>query len=350
MDIKKIRNSTIKIPDQRLKIRYLAFLSLKMSLKAYFSTYRSIAFRYSELKRTSFNDEEQNTSNAYIEQACEAITHLQHFIELLLKHILEDESILLAIDVRKKVGLLYNIINGNPYNERDLESERQIEFKEAFDRVIELMKLDLIDRKKYSFIEEAKGLITEINYMRNRIAHRGAYIYSYSAMDYLFGKYVFPFIKDALSFIGKEKWCKRFRGYGKNGEFNVIDELISHFKSDHCNIDKVALLKEMGRACFENPINYRLGASSETMKNEHIAIEMSKFEELGEVLHCPVCRTKSLVRTHFSVDGINESSGERNYFMVPYDIKCYCCSFNIQFHIKDSHKMNLGLPDYWEEV
>jgi len=70
-----------------------------------------MSFRFAHLKNPSNEvDDRDYYSTRYLENACEAIFHLQHFLELFIKEILEQEHILLAIDVKKNPDLLFDLI------------------------------------------------------------------------------------------------------------------------------------------------------------------------------------------------------------------------------------------------
>ena len=350
MDIKEIAKDGFYIKDTRPKMKNMAFLSLTMALKAYFSTYKSMSFRFSHLKNTSPDDEDKDYYTAkYIENACEAIFHLQHFLELFIREILEKESILLSVDVKKNHALLYDLIKGIDFDESELANERQIEFSEALPRLTSLIEAGKVDNK-YGFIKDSKDWINTVNTLRNRIAHRGVYILRYQALDFLFGKHVFPFLKKVLSLDGNEKRYNQLQVYSKSGKFSVIDSIINHFEHEKYSISKVALLKELGRACFENPVKGKLDLGKHERKRaELIAEEVSKLEDIGEVLICPVCKAESLVKYHDYVETYNSENGEYDGdIQIVYNVTCYCCSLELFSNIGDLVSMNLGLIDYWE--
>jgi hypothetical protein len=351
MKIKEIVNDGFFIKDTDPKVKNIAFLSLTMALKAYFSTYKSMSFHFSHLKNASPDSDDRDFYSAkYIENACEAIFHLQHFFELFIKEILEKEHILLAIDVKKNHALLYDLIKGINYDESELEKERQLEFSEAFQRIISLIETGRIDNDKYGFIKDSKECLNNVNTLRNRIVHRGVFILRYQALDFLFGKHVFPFLKEVLSLEGNKKRYTQLQGYNELGKFSIIDSIINHFEHENYSIPKVALLKEFGRACFENPIRGKLGIGQKEKKRAKlIAEEVSKLEDIGEVLICPVCETESLVKYHDYVETYDCESGEyAGDIQIVYKVTCYCCSLELFSNIGEINSMNLGLKDYWK--
>ncbi|MFW6002171.1 MAG: hypothetical protein ACOCQD_02425, partial [archaeon] len=351
MEPKNIAKDGFFIKKTHLNLKNTAFLSLTIALKAYFSTYKSMKNKFSYLKKPDPDDENQDYySIKYIENACEAVTHLQHFLELYIKEILENESILLAIDVKKNHSILYDIIKGYSYDKTKLEKERQLEFSESFQRVISLIKTKRIDYSKYEFILDSKEWIETVNYLRNRIAHRGIFILRYQALDFLFGKYVLPFVNEIIRLEGKENKFKTLEFYSNKGKLNVIDCITKHFEEEKYSITKVALLKEFGRACFENPVKENIGLGrNEKERAEVIADEVSKQEDSGIVMKCPICRSHSLVKYHELVDLINKKTGDYDESIeIVYNVTCYCCSLELFNDLEDIKIMNLGLEDYWK--
>lgn len=351
MDISTIEKDGFFIKDTHPRVKNIAFQSLTLALKAYFSTYKSMSFRFAHLKNPSTDvDDRDYYSTRYIENACEAIFHLQHFLELFIKEILEKEHILLAIDVKKNHVLLYDLINKKAFDEIALEKERQLEFSEALQRLVSLIESERIDNVKYGFIKEANLWLKSVNTLRNRIAHRGIFILRYQALDFLFGKYVFPFLKKILSIEGNEKRYSYLQIHNQLGKIDIIDNIISHFESERYSITKVSLLKELARACFENPLKNKLIRGEEEKKRaELIANEVSKLEDIGEVLICPVCKTESLVKYHDYVETFDSVSGKYDGdIQFVYNVTCYCCSLELFSNLGDLGNMNLGLENYWQ--
>jgi len=106
--------------------------------------------------------------------------------------------------------------------------------------------------------------LRSVNTLRNRIAHRGIFILRYQALDFLFGKYVFPFLKKILFIEGNEKRYSHLQIHNQLGNIDIIDNIISHFEIESYSITKISLLKELGRACFENPLKNKLIRREET--------------------------------------------------------------------------------------
>lgn len=360
MNIKQIKEAGFFINETKPRIDSLAFLSLRIALESYFSTYRSsvsyINYLYEDTALNTDND--SHYSLKYIENTSEAIFHFHHFVELILKDILRKKHDLLTINVPNKHELLYDLL----FNNKDeaikrlkIENQKQLEFSESLDRIVFLIKKKKIDEKKYDFIADAIGWLKDLNLLRNRIAHRGVFILRYKALDFLFGKFAFPFIKNVLAleeYHNKADWKYKLNAIN----INPIEEIIKHIQSETYSLTKVSLLKEIGRASFENPINpgftiYGYLNEKITQKSEMFAQNVLQIDWEHEVINCPICNTKSLVKSIDTFTVNNDETGEtENVIQFIYKVKCYCCSFEIDDRLHDLGKMNLGIDDYWKEI
>lgn len=339
MDIDEIKKSGFYINETRPQIKDIAFLSLRLSLKAYFSTYKSISSQISILNNNGAPVEErdQQYSASYIENATEAISHFQHFVELVIKGILRDKHELLAIDAGKDHLLLYDLLTNKETAEDDINKTRQIEFSEALNRLVTLINKDRLSKEKYGFISTAKTWLTGINYLRNRIAHRGVYILRLDALDFLFGKFVFPFLINISSIEGYSG-IKQWRFQNNKLNINPIDRIIQHFETENYSMLKVALFKEIGRASYSNPLrkaDHFNQNGTEIKKAEIISEHIAKEEFIFEVENCPICGTKSLIKYQEIDDPNTEDEDFGDVVAYIYNAKCYCCSFELYHSLTD---------------
>lgn len=341
MDIEDIKkNGGFYINETKPRIKDIALLSLRLSLKAYFSTYKSVSSYISVLNdsKTPIHEKNHRYSNAYIENATEAISHFQHFIELVIKGILRNKHELLTIDAGKYHTVLFDLLTNKKVSEENINKSKQIEFSEALNRLIELIQTDRISKETYGFIKNARHWIDGINYLRNRIAHRGVYIVRIDSLDFLFGKYIFPFIKEISSLEGYAnigKW-----GYQNNKlDINPIEKIIEHFNGSSYSMTKVALLKEIGRASYSNPIrkiDYFNHNSTEIRQAELISKHIAKEQFIFEVKICPICGTKSLIKYQVIEDyPQSEDDDFSNSVAYIYNAKCFCCSFELYHSLTD---------------
>jgi hypothetical protein len=86
-----ISKNGFRVCESRENELDIAFISLRLALKAYFSTYRDLKLNLSSLNSNIFNieDVDKNYSLSYYESCTETIVHFQHFFELACKHILK---------------------------------------------------------------------------------------------------------------------------------------------------------------------------------------------------------------------------------------------------------------------
>lgn len=349
MDIKKIKTEGFLINETCHKIDDVASLSLNLSFKSYFSTYRSVDYYLILLSEKSKSEEGKDCfyTTEYIENACEAIFHFQHFVELIIKDILHKEHELLLIDASKIHSLLYDLAKGEKYDNKDLQRASYIGYSLALERLVTLIKKNRLDKNIYGFIKEANEWLKVINNLRNRIVHRGVFVLRYEALDYLFGKYVFPFVIKVASLPAYKKYV-RFKRFMNNAlEIDPVKELTKHFAEESYSLNKVSLLKEIGRASAENPLlnrKYAIRHDDEMKKRaELIARSLVSYDKLNVVKLCPICNTNSLVvykDSYFDVD-------EQESYDSSYHVKCFCCSFELDNKIGDINKMNLNIENYW---
>jgi hypothetical protein len=325
----------------------LAFVSLKVALKSYFSTYQTFKGHL-----YIFNDSEITTEeidyyhrNSYCEAYAETIVHFQHFSELVCKKILKDKKGALSLYARYKDG--YN--NGKlkllgkwnksisqriekklkQGNELTLEEHEKLMAINAHDVIQELDKY--ASNLGFDFSNH-KGTCEELNYLRNSILHKGIFILHYPKLDIFIGRKVLPFVKAVLElpdFSNKENiWQYNQLHY----DICPIEEIIKESTSSLPDIGKLALLKELGRASYKSPLS-RLHRTENTTQNlffpsgfldtliksfdireveraERIA-KLEALQNYSQVEICPVCGIESL---------------------IIYDdrVKCECCTFSLE--------------------
>ncbi|QOC98973.1 hypothetical protein [Pseudomonas putida] len=103
-EIKRLTEQGFKIDEEGGSNINLALISLRLALKAYFSTYKSFSYRIRALDAQRGSTEEEiifNHRSAYCEAYAECIVHFQHFAELTCKSFLRNDHRLLADSVIK---------------------------------------------------------------------------------------------------------------------------------------------------------------------------------------------------------------------------------------------------------
>lgn len=354
-DITELIDEGFLLHKQPWELNDLAFISLKIALKAYFSTYQTMKYSLH-----IFNDEHSNKSidiNHWPEYsvACtETIVHFQHFAELIIKDLLRKKHELLALDASKEHDLFYRLLQGEQIKPVDYEKLKSVEFGLALERFCELVKKGRLDKEKLDFILQSKKWLFKLNILRNRLLHRGSYILRYNALDQFVGKWILPFLLNVVS-LSDYKDMERFWKYGLlSCGIDPIQEIIYHFKTyGEYNIGKIAFLKELGRASFENPLTTRSNAYSEKLV-QHRAEKMAEIESDwprgNRVIICPVCGTRSLiVFDDFEVDDPNSDGSYEIVSRFNWEVKCSCCSFTINQYLENPSNYSYGfIEDFWK--
>lgn len=358
MNIEQIKEDGFLLNKTYERIQDLSFISLRIALRAYFNTFKDIHRNISKVKKNGSEQEEKDKAHGknYIEDTCQAITSFHHFVELIIKDFLTKTHPLLAIDASQKHEIYFDLIFKMKSDEIDFQNVKQLEFSIALDRLVTLIKKEKID-KKYAFIEEANKWLTVLNYLRNRIVHRGVYVIRYEALDYLFGKYALPLLQKIIElpeYGDNQLWQHKELEI----DADPISEIIKHFVlGKKYNPFIIALFKELGRAAYENPIyfggkrNYFLGFDKDTRRRaELLANHICENEYCNDVDTCPVCGVKSLVLFNDSYDTYDENDEEVSMESYIYKLTCFCCSFELKnegdMNFKDS---GINIQNYWKD-
>ncbi|GGI18490.1 hypothetical protein [Gottfriedia solisilvae] len=356
MEIKNIVSNGFSLNELEKRISSFAFISLRTALKSYFSTYKSSKFFISTvLNGNSMTQIEKDWQygNEYIEDYSETIIHLQHFFELICKEILREKHELLVLNIDNKHELFYNLLFKEKVSSSDLEGLRTSEFKSTFERMCQLIRIGKLDTK-FNFFNEPKNKVAleQLNLLRNRIWHRGTYVLRYEALDLFIGKYLLPLIINVVELPEYKNLENRWKYNTVNSQIDPITEIISECSNANFNIGKIAFLKELGRAAYNNPLDYKFKIFNDEIINrsKRIAeaeVHLEKYSQADRIYSCPVCGVNSLT-SYIDSDGDMEEDGTySSYWTCSWYIKCYCCSFEISSELKNPKDYGYNLPDYW---
>lgn len=336
------------------KYRNMAHLSLRNAIKLYVKT----ADELTKIVGYENAGQNQNKTDAdtifltnYATTVCDVIIHLQHFIELYLKDILLSVSPLLVYNVKDKYDIIYKMIKAEHVLDSDLEKLHFIEGSEAIKKVKTLINES--EFFNYSFLKSYFDLFEKINTLRNRIAHRGAFVLRYKTLDELMGKYVLPFIKNLEShdcnYYNILNW--NFNLHLKN--VDPFQELIDEYKKEDVNCNKVYVLKMISYAAYNNEIPFIEDAKEEkdddetfqmnisaTLKSfykdkiekaeQYAHKEMMDYSDVSNVVVCPICGCKSL-QVYEESDGETDFTGENytSYWKYICGVLCKQCGFHL---------------------
>lgn len=338
--------------NENFPISNVAGLSLSIALDAYISTFKDI-----QDKIHFFNDPHtqytvnQLYSGAYVEHACEAIMHIQHFAELYVKDILQAEHPLLVADAGAKPDLLFDILSGNSYSPSELDGLKQIEFSAALQRIVELLKKQKID-SKYDFILDYRTMLEHINKLRNRIAHRGIFVLYMQSLDELFGRYVLPFLGEVFqveSKFSRDAYFKKTKA-----GFSPFDELMDLYKTRPYDIREVGLLKEIARAVHKDEI---FGVpimkmfDNEKIEKLEAAADFEEKMSYGshEVHVCPVCGQKTFMLHWDAVDDEDDEGNVLEHYEYVYKVVCLNCTFELSNNMYNVKVNNFDMSPYFKK-
>lgn len=355
-NIENITSNGFSLYEEGDSFTALAFYSLRIALRAYFSTYQTMKYNLNLFETNNRYNQETidiNHSSDYCEAFVESILHFHHFIELILKDLLRLEHPLLALDASRHHVLLHKLLNKESLDANEMEKLKSGEFFLILERICELIDKKRLGDIKLNFILEDRQWLTELNVLRNRIWHRGTFILRYPALDELVGHYIFPFISSITSedifSINEESWKYK----NLNCCIDPIDLISKEMLNHTFNLEKVAFLKELARAAYQNPLSrYRISEydNEELIKNaENIAKGSIGHDNVCGVKKCPVCGVHSLVvYEEVETEGWNpENESYDKVWYYTWQVKCFCCSFSIDNHLQNPSDYGLPIEDYW---
>ena len=344
----------------------IAFLSLRIALKAWFSTYQCFRWKYDIIDPNSpplilpiqninpIQIQQSRYPIEYYETYSETIIHFHHYFELIIKDILRREHELLVSDASRDPLLLYKLVKGEVITSDESEKSQSIEFSTALSRILKLVENNKLDRKKYDFIINGKSTLESINALRNRLLHRGTYVLPYQTLDEFIGRYVLPLVictTDLHEYSRKnhDKWCYRQLFCG----LDPLTLIVSKFKDQDVNYACIALLKEIGRAAYISQIDNKIGGIRIENGSRERAEALAKIEFDSneyykyDVLICPVCGCKSLVR-FCDIERENPDFEEDSKeWLVTTNIYCYSCTFEIAGDILKTSQCDIPIDNYW---
>jgi hypothetical protein len=349
----------------------LSLLSLRTALKAYFSTYQTMRYSLhlfnptrdlvdalSDIEVDGLREDPQdiidfNHSTNYFEAATETILHFQHFSELILKDILREVHPLLAHQAKKTPIALYKLLKNEPLTENQMVNLKSVEFDVARERLMALISEKKID-PEYHFIKDFNKCLLKLNFLRNRLWHRGTYILRYPALDQLIGLHVLPFVQKIVALPKyKDKswaWTSKLLECG----LDPIHEIVLAAKEQNIDYRKIAFLKELGRASYSNPFHQSRMARSldrgRRIRSEKLAQNEKQLNNVSSVKKCPVCSSLTLlVFDELNIEEYDdtEHSYEKAY-RYTYQVECRVCTFSVDHQLENATHYGFPIEDYWE--
>ena len=313
-----------------------AFLSLKTALHAYFETYR-VSFEefQNPIKISELAKLEKFDSNLYKSLYFTTITQFQNFFELILK------------DSVRRIDRLFAV-------------KQSIGFRDALKRLKNIQEAnpeeDVI--KKIDFLLSKEEVLKKLNGLRNRIWHRGLYYLFYPKLDcFICGK-ILPLVKQVTDldwYSENKEWIYKNLKCG----VDPIASLINEIDNPPVNYEKIALLKEMGRAAYHNPIiqiddncsilerGAKVNCNYEKMKFVNAKVEGACNELLLKVYDCPVCGQNTFLKYELDDTSFDENDCYPHY--IPEKLKCETCSFEIRSNIEGLSLCGINCKNFWKD-
>jgi len=332
-----------------------AFQSLRLGLRAFFSTYREMKYSL-HLFEKSHSDKEKdlNTGLRFFDLSAEVVLHFHHFVELIMKDLLRSEHPLLADRGSGDAVVLKKLLSNEPLSPEEETGVMSIEYREAYKRLMRLIdsgKMSSACDLKFFAESSTRSFLDKINFLRNRIWHRGTYLLRYDALDQFVCLYFLPLLSRIVCLDRYSNKEHRWK-YGKLAcGFDPL-EFLEHECIDY-NPGKVAFAKELALAAYENPLMGKDGLTGwfdDEISSRAIAAAHSEKYNVGRFTDCPVCGIKSLV-VYDDVEVVGEDPVTGQYdraFRYTWQVKCHCCSFEINHHLENGSQYGIPVEDYWE--
>lgn len=357
-DLNVLLNDGFYLKDvNKSGVENLSSLALLSAFRSYFNTSQDLValLHHHDITMLEQNEKDKLCGSRYHVDACDTITHFQHFLELYIKDILKADNPLLVYDANKKPILLYDLVHNNEISERDYDTLKFIEFSDAVERLDKL--IDKLD-PKYSFLKNHIQMMKHLNNLRNRIAHRGAFIIRPEALDELFCSYILPFIED-VKMNDPDITNVIKRGFNLHNEtIDPFNELREEYKKNDVNQQKVYVLKLIIWSAYNNDIPYFPPKEYKDEVDAIFDLDMSWIYDeekrrvaersLGEAEYhlnkvdtCPVCGCESLI-----IENDYNEGDHGEFFPFVYKVYCSHCGFHLEGDLLNPDITELPLPDY----
>lgn len=261
--------------------------------------------------------------------------------------------------------LYQNLIQGS-YNPGLPSDPFSIEFSEALNRLLEIKTVDGMNPvvNEIDFLLQNEVNLRILNKLRNQIWHKGVFYLLYHNFDLFVCEKILPLVKQITGlarYVSDSDWKYKSLSCGSD----VINSLITEAQKTNPDYEKIALLKEMGRAAYCNPltvIEKKVGWISKSLEThlnrEKIDYAHAKSEAVRntffytDVFKCPVCGQETLIKHEmidwYDVEDENGKEYPESYY-IPQKIKCEMCSFEVMPNIKDLTLCGISEPNFWDE-
>ena len=336
-------------------INNLATFSLQNALLSYVKTADDLDYLYSNedlLSSSTQLKRDQYHGIGYAVDACNAIVQFQHFLELFLKDVLLTISPLMVYDPTQRTLLLLKMIKSDPITDTELEGVHFIEFSEALKRTEALLRNGTLN-PCYNFLINYLDTMKQINTLRNRIAHRGAFIVRHDALDSIFGKHILPFVKELEDNLSDYNNILSRRMNIKDTTIKPFELIINEYKTSSPNEYAVYVYKMMALAGFNNKLEYHLAEYFQDyldgkIKDAESIANIIAENQMYDIMKCPICECNTLIECT-ETETIEDDYGNiEDMWTYVYRIECQQCGFHLNHWLENKIKgVSLPIPNYF---
>lgn len=339
------------LPEQPGPLEDVAALSLRTALRSYFATYQAIRPQLQTvLDKPDAEQKYRVYTHDYYERVTETVLHLQHFFELICKSVLRRHHPLLADQGSTNPVVLYRLLTGETLSPEEQAQIKSLEFSESFERLEKLVKAQIVTDADAQILVNNAQCLKLINQLRNRLWHRGAFVLRYRSFDLLVSRHVIPVIRGLLALPAHADCASIASSTPLHCGLEVMAAIEAEASIAQPDLTKIAFLKELGRAAYQNPLH--VGRFADYLNKNVIgrAERAAAAErEAFAVRQCPVCGLRSLIVFDEVYHPEEGHSGERPV-QLTIAVQCYCCSLDLHRDTKNASAYGLpGIEDYWTE-
>ena len=336
----------------------LALGSLRVALKAYAETYAAMHYMLHLFDGMMSHPREQvefNHSSDFVDAATEAVLHFQHFAELALRGFLMQDHPLLGLDLSRNPVALHKVLHGDQLTaeEQEFGPGMFVGFSGLLERVGKLDAAGRISDARLKLVVQHLPMLRSLNTLRNRVWHSGQFVLLYPALDKFVAGHVLPFVL-AITQLPEYADLRAYWRYRPLAcGVDPLSVLVTEAMAGRYDVGKFALLKELVRAAYANPLMEREfgGANARARKRAELLADPEHLESSAwSVEICPVCGTNALVLfDDVETEGEDPETGslERAWRYV-WKVQCLCCSLRLaRSGIENPSVYDLPIADFW---
>lgn len=326
--------------------------SARLALRSYVATAQAItSFHVAE---PADDEEDQHTrdfnlGSRYRDAAFEAVVLFQHFAELVVKAVLRADHELLVVIGERHHEMLHALLHGSPVAADDERRLQTIDASVALSRATTLLGAGHLDQS-WLFIRDHHQSIERLNGLRNRLWHRGEIVLRPRALDELIGGYGLAFLFRVMQHPTYARHGDMWKHKALVCGLDPFPLIAAEVAQPVWSIKKVAFLKELARAAYENPLDempfFEADNARRRRRAEATAIQYPEHE-VDRVGRCPVCGMNALL-VYRASDFATDDEGNERPVDFTWLARCEGCSLDLRHDYGNASEHGLaGVEDYF---